>query len=164
MRPRALPYTISLCSLLAIFILPLFEFELQWNYVDWDTTISPRSGSYIMEVTNRLSMLRVPGIEPQWKIAHSEVESLLSSIYNNTLPEYNYQWYYKTVSDIVAIGKYFHINSDLGGYIAILSPKTVDLQSNYSSICFISNMDSVYGSDGFSSNAVGVVQSILALE
>lgn len=164
MRPRALPYTISLCSLLAIFILPLFEFELQWNYVDWDTTISPRSGSYIMEVTNRLSMLRVPGIEPEWKMAHYEVESLLSSIYNHTLPEYNYQWYYKTVSDIAAIGKYFHINSDLGGYIAILSPKSIDLQSNYSSICFISNMDSVYGSDGFSSNAVGVVQSILALE
>lgn len=164
MRPRALPYTISLCVLLIVFFYPLFEFELEWNYVDWESAISPRSGSAIMRITEELSNQRVPGIEPEWKQAHVFVEELLSSVSNSTLPEYSYEWNYTTVSDAISIGQTIHVNNDVGGYIVVLHPKSLSLDSSYHSICFITNMDSVYGSPGFSSNAIGVVQSILALE
>ncbi len=143
---------------------PLLEFDTNWNYQDWDQTISNRTGTYILDATTKLSFQRVPGISPGWEKAHRTVKSLLQSINTNVLDEYNYTWNYVKVNRVSAIHQEFHVNANIGGYIATLAPKTVNLTDNYKSVCIVSNMDSVYGSDGFSANALGVIQIIMALE
>ena len=164
MRYRSIPYTSTLITVLFIYCFPLLEFDLIWNYVDWDTSVSQRSGSSIVEETEKLSFPRVPGIEPTWSMAHRRIQEMLYNVNSSILPEYGFTWYYRDASGVDSVDKSFHINNGVGGYIAILYPRSTNLTSSYRSVCTLSNMDSVYGSSGFSSNALGVTQSILALE
>lgn len=164
MRVRSFPFTSTFIVFLVICWFPLLEFDINWNYQDWDQTVSNRTGTNILDATTKLGFQRVPGISPGWDRAHRTVKYLLRSINNKVLSEYNYTWKYVKVNRVSAIHQEFHVNANIGGYIATLSPKTVNLTEDYKSVCIISNMDSVYGSDGFSANALGVTQIILALE
>ena len=164
MRYRSLPYISTFVVILFVYCFPLLEFDLNWSYVDWSTPISNRTGSRIIEVNSNFSFERVPGMTPGWNAAHTWIEEELNSISNATLPEYSFYWEYKSVDGVNSVKQTFHINNRFGGYIATLYPEHMNLSMSFSSICFVSNMDSVYGSPGFSTNALGVTQSILALE
>ena len=164
MRFRSIPYISSLAFLLFIYCFPLLEFDINWNYVDWNTAISQRSGSNIIYATKKFSYPRVPGIEPTWSFAHQHVRRELNAVNASVLPEYEYTWYYKDASGVDSVDQSFMISDGVGGYIAILYPRGMNLSSSYRSVCTISNMDSVFGSTGFTSNALGMTQSLLALE
>ena len=164
MRFRSIPYIGSLAVLLFIYCFPLLEFDINWNYVDWNTAISQRSGSNIIYATRKFDYPRVPGIEPHWSFAHEHVRRELQAINASVLPEYAYTWYYKDASGVDSVDQSFMISDGVGGYIAILYPRGMNLSSSYRSVCTISNMDSVFGSTGFTSNALGLTQSLLALE
>ena len=164
MRFRFLPYISTFVVILFVYCFPLLEFDLSWSYVDWKTRVSNRTGSRIIDINDRLSFERVPGMMPGWENAHKWIEAQLDSISNVTLPEYYFSWEFKTVDSVSSVRKSFHINNHVGGYIATLYPKSVNDTDEFRSICFASNMDGVYGSPGFSSNALSVTQSLLALE
>ena len=164
MRFRSIPYICTLAFLLFIYCFPLLEFDINWNYVDWDTSVSNRSGSNVIYATKEFNYPRVPGIEPTWSFAHQHIRMELSAINASVLPEYEYTWYYRDASGVVAVDQSFMISDGVGGYIAILYPRGMNLSSSYRSVCTISNMDSVFGSTGFTSNALGITQSLLALE
>ena len=164
MRFRFLPYISTFVVILFVYCFPLLEFDLSWSYVDWKTPISNRTGSRIIDINNRLSFERVPGMMPGWENAHTQIEALLDSVSNVTLPEYSFSWAFKTVNRVSSVKRSFHINNHLGGYIATLYPRSVNDTDEFSSVCFVSNMDSVHGSPGFSANALAVTQSILAVE
>ena len=164
MRFRSIPYIGSLAVLLFIYCFPLLEFDINWNYVDWNTDISQRSGSNVIYTTMKFDYPRVPGIEPTWSFAHDHVRRELRAINASVLPEYAYTWYYKDASGVDSVDQSFMVSDGVGGYIAILYPRGMNLSSSYRSVCTISNMDSVFGSTGFTSNALGLTQSLLALE
>ena len=164
MRVRSFPFTSTFVVFLVICWFPLLEFDLNWNYLDWDQTISNQTGTTIIDTAEMLSFQRVPGIQPGWDLAHSTVRTMLDSIKSYLREEYEYEWRYEAINRVSVAESTFHVNSNLGGYIARLYPKSLNLTEKYKSVCLNSNMDSVYQSDGFSANALGVAQLILALQ
>lgn len=164
MRVRSFPFTTTFITFIVVCWFPLLEFDINWNYKDWDQTISNRTGTVILDETKKLNFQRVPGINPGWKRAKTVVEKMLNSINSTKLPDYQYEWKYVSMNRVSASEQEFHVNANIGGYIAKLYPPSLNLTDHHTSICLISNMDSVYGSNGFSSNAVSVTQAILAME
>ena len=73
MRFRFLPYISTFVVILFVYCFPLLEFDLSWSYVDWKTPISNRTGSRIIDINNRLSFERVPGMMPGWENAHTQI-------------------------------------------------------------------------------------------
>lgn len=164
MRVRSFPFTTTFITFIVVCWFPLLEFDINWNYKDWDQTISNRTGTVILDETKKLNFQRVPGINPGWKRAKSVVEKMLNSVNDAKLPEYQYEWKYVSMNRVSASEQEFHVNANIGGYVAKLYPRSLNLTDHHRGICLISNMDSVYGSNGFSSNAVSVTQAILAME
>lgn len=164
MRVRSFPFTTTFITFIVVCWFPLLEFDINWNYKDWDQTISNRTGTVILDETKKLNFQRVPGINPGWKRAKSVVEKMLNSVNDAKLPEYQYEWKYVSMNRVSASEQEFHVNANIGGYVAKLYPRSLNLTDHHRGICLISNMDSVYGSNGFSSNAISVTQAILAME
>ena len=164
MRVRSFPFTSTFVLFLVICWFPLLEFDLNWNYLDWDQSISNQTGTNILDTTEKLSFQRVPGIQPGWDDAHSTVRTMLESVKSFLLDEYEYEWKYETIDRVSVTDGDFHVNSNVGGYIARLYPKALNITGKHKDVCLNSNMDSVYQSDGFSANALGVTQLILMLQ
>ena len=114
MRFRSIPYIGTLAFLLFIYCFPLLEFDINWNYVDWDTSVSNRSGSNVIYATKEFNYPRVPGIEPTWSFAHQHIRKELSAINASVLPEYEYTWYYKDASGVDSVDQSFMISDGVG--------------------------------------------------
>ena len=98
MRVRSFPFTTTFITFIVVCWFPLLEFDINWNYKDWDQTISNRTGTVILDETKKLNFQRVPGINPGWKRAKSVVEKMLNSVNDAKLPEYQYEWKYVSMN------------------------------------------------------------------